>query len=176
MKKNNIIIVGIFLLVILILGAILLKGGAKDKWICKNGQWIRQGSPKVSQPRTPCQGARMGQELPEIPPDSTVVSFYSWLIKNTDAISTGSYKTSPYLADSYKQKIPQLISSAQSSTYNPFVCSDEQLKSYKMSKSSVKDHTGLVNVEATFGTGEKPILVQLQTQGKSWKIQNITCP
>ncbi len=175
MKNKKIVIVGIFLLVSLIVGPVFFKG-SNDQWICKDGQWIRQGSPKVSQPQTPCQGARTGEELPSIPPDSTVVSFYSWLLKNTDALSSQSYKKSQYLTDSYKQKIPQLIASTHDSAYKPFVCADIQPSSYKIIKSSTTKQTATVEIEETFETGKKTSLVQLQTQGKDWKIQNVICP
>src|SRR5256885_16876336 len=118
MKKKALFTVALLFLVTVFLTIFFTE--QKNSWICKDGEWVRQGSPKVSQPKTVCPGKNSAIVLPTIPPDSTVVNFYNWLMKNTDALSNGSYKKSPYLTDALKKTVPQLVIAAKDTAYNPF--------------------------------------------------------
>lgn len=164
--KKLFIFTGILLVAIL---AFTLFKGSQDKWICKEGEWIRQGSPKTSQPTTECKGKRIGEEMPAIPPDSTVASFYTWIQKEENT-PDDAYKTNPYLADNFKKRL------SQSSTTNPFLCSDQKLTSYKLSKSSITDRKAIVQTEQSFDTEKKLVPFELEAVGKEWKITNIECP
>src|SRR5882724_6457887 len=167
MKKILLISFGI--LVIFIISIILFQK-PKDKCICKDGQWIRFGSPTTSQPTTPCTGKRTGPELPAIPPDSAVVSLYTWILKEDDVIANEAYKKSPYLADSFKQIISQKKSS------NPFFCQDKPLINYKILKSSTNQTKATVTIEQTFEAEKVTVPLELQAVNKKWIITAIKCP
>ena len=174
MIKKILIVFGI--IVLLAVGFGIFIKTQQDVWICRDGQWIRKGSPKTNPPHSPCAGKSTTVELPTIPPDSTVVSFYTWLNKTEDVLTNESYKNSPYLTDSYKQKLPQNISSNTEPNYNPFTCTTQNPTSYKITKSTTKQTTAVVLIEQTFPTEKKSIPIELQAKGKNWKINNIKCP
>lgn len=167
MKKKIFFSIGIIFLIII--GLIFFQG-KKDKWICKDGLWTRIGSPKFSQPTTPCTGKRKDQELPSIPPDSTVVSFYNLLLKEDNIVTNEAYKNSPYLTDSVKQKINPEVGETQL-----FFCSDEQPKSYKITQSSTNQTKATVTIEETFEAQKVMVPISLQAVEKQWKITEIKC-
>lgn len=59
MKKVNIIIVAVIVVLIVLLGIRFLSG--EDDWICKNGEWIKHGNPSAPKPTKPC-GNQTAQE------------------------------------------------------------------------------------------------------------------
>jgi len=52
MKKVNIIITAVLVVLIALLGVRFLSG--EDNWICKNGEWIKHGNPSAPKPTKPC--------------------------------------------------------------------------------------------------------------------------
>lgn len=59
MKKINIVIAAILVVLIVILGVRFLSG--EDNWICQNGEWVKHGNPSASKPTKPC-GNQTSQE------------------------------------------------------------------------------------------------------------------
>jgi hypothetical protein len=174
MKKTLFIVLGLIILG----GAVLVffQSNRNDIWICQNGEWIRKGSPKTNPPKSECAGQSTTVQLPTIPPDSTVVSFYTWLDKTPDAMTNQAYKNSQYLTDSYKQTVTKLASESAELNYNLFTCSTEKPTSYKITKSTTKQTTAVVLIEQTFASEKKGLPIELQAVGKNWQISNIKCP
>lgn len=166
----------LLLVIVLVIGVVLfvkIPAKSQDHWECRSGEWIRIGSPKVSQPKTICPGKSSSGKLPLLPPDSTVVSFYNWLSKAQGPLKSGSYKESQYLTDGYKKKI-SLVSVASS---NPFTCSEEEAVSYRIIKSSVNNNTtAIVELEQIQKTEKILLSVELKVVGQDWKIDDVKCP
>lgn len=75
MKNATTIIVGF---IVLLVGGLLLfnyfQGQGKDAWVCKDGQWVKQGEPKEPMPEGPCEkGERVEDEKPEEEEEEEVV-------------------------------------------------------------------------------------------------------
>jgi hypothetical protein len=162
MKKYKLalLLIGCVVLILgIIIGAVFVSQ-SNNSWVCKDGQWLRQGSPQYSQPKTPCVGTKKAQTNPVLPPDSTVAGFYTAL-KN--APQNGS-------------ESPIHISSYVSASYNkPDFCSTEQLKSFKILKAAASQSKAQVNVQLQFETKTATASVDLIGEGSQWKIMKITC-
>jgi hypothetical protein len=169
MKKKSILITSAVVVLFLFLGTILIRN-QQDAWLCKEGTWVRKGSPRVSQPTTPCKGNRIEEEMPTIPPDSIVVSFYRLIQKDKSQFEKDGYKKNPYLADSFKMNI------AKNPTLNPFLCSDKPLTNYALTKSSIIHRKAIVQTQQSFDIEKKIVPFELEAIGKEWKIINIKCP
>lgn len=92
MKKVNIIVVAILVVLIAVLGIRFLSG--EDDWICKNGEWIKHGNPSASKPTKPC-GNQIAQEndiVVNLPQTNQVVE--SPLILNGKARGTWFFEAS----------------------------------------------------------------------------------
>ena len=51
--KKIVIIIGVLILGILAVRFFL--GGPEDTWLCQNGEWVKHGNPKATQPTTVCE-------------------------------------------------------------------------------------------------------------------------
>lgn len=148
---------------------------ATDYWQCKNGEWVRIGSPQISQPKTSCYGKKL-ELLPVVPPDSTIINFYKWLDKQKNTTPNQEYRNNPYVSSSYKKKSDQSGNISTNINYNPLICSDQSLISYKILKSSISKFSAKVEVEESFQTNKITIPFDLQAAGGEWQITKITCP
>ena len=57
MSKFDKSIVAIFLVALLVISGIILLvifSGAKNEWVCKDGQWVKYGNPETQKPNTKC--------------------------------------------------------------------------------------------------------------------------
>ncbi len=167
--KKKLLFIGL-ILVILVGTALFFFSNPKDAWICKDGEWIRKGSPKTSQPITPCAGQNTRTKLPVVPPESALVSFYTWLIKE-DASALESYKTSPYLAESYKISLASLIKTGE----NPFLCSSETLTAITPKKTTLQGTKATLQFEQKFQTETKQASAEVVAVNEAWEITKITC-
>ena len=150
---------GIIIILLAIIGtAIIIQG--KNAWVCKDGTWTRVGSPQTSEPKQPCPGAHSAISSPTIPPDSTVAGFYTEQMKIQNAAGEAPVKTNTYLSSTYKK---------------PDLCSDEQLKSFKIGKAVSTQPKANVAVELHFETKSTNAQVELIGEGTRWKISKIAC-
>jgi hypothetical protein len=167
--KKKLLFIGIILVILVGIGLFFFLN-QKNSWVCKDGEWIRKGSPKTSQPTAPCAGQNTKTKLPVVPPESTLVSFYTWLIKE-DASALESYKTSPHLADAYKTTIETQIIAGK----NPFLCSTETLEGITPIKTSLQGLKATIQFKQKFQSVKKSVIAQVQAEKDAWKITNITC-
>lgn len=167
MNKKLIFISG--LLVILIGTFVLLNLNPKDTWICKDGVWVRKGSPKMSQPITPCAGGNTKMKLPVVPPESALVGFYT-SIKKEDTYTQDSYKLSPYLSDLYIAAIEK-----KKPGENPVLCSKELFVGITPKKTSLQDMKAIIQFEQKFKSEIKAAIAYVQVEKDVWKITNIAC-
>lgn len=167
--KKMLLFIGVILL-ILVGTALFFVSNPKDAWICKDGEWIRKGSPKTSQPTTPCSGQNTKIKLPVVPPESALVSFYTWLIKE-DASALESYKTNPNLAESYKISLESLIETGN----NPFLCSSETLIAITPKKTTLHGAKATLHFEQKFQTETKQAVAEVVAVKDTWEITNISC-
>lgn len=63
MKKRNLIIVGVIILVLV--GIILFSRFREDSWICENGKWVKHGNPSSEIPSYSCDNNIIGGERDE---------------------------------------------------------------------------------------------------------------
>ena len=56
MKRAVIIAVAILLAATAVVVGVRFLGGDEDKWICINGEWVKQGNPVSPKPTVPCPG------------------------------------------------------------------------------------------------------------------------
>ena len=60
--KKVIIIFGILIVFIAVVFSLrFLLGGSEDNWLCRSGEWVKHGNPRVPPPAMPC--AKNGEEL-----------------------------------------------------------------------------------------------------------------
>ena len=164
MKKTLILSVSFIIIITSIAGFFFAK---KDAWVCKDGLWIREGSPKTSQPTAPCAGSPKIPPLPVVPPESTVIQFYKNSGTGEDSPSTQFSKQAAFFTENLKQKM--LNSSA-------YACLDDHPEKYTIKKSTVKNAKATVQIEEIIKTEKKIVLFDLIASGKEWKIDNIGCP
>jgi hypothetical protein len=111
-------------------------------------------------------------------PEDTTKSFYTWYLGSAqNPISTGSYKTSPYLTDHFKSNIDGFAQN-YNPQYDPIFCTVNQTQSYNISKAISSDNQTKVTVQITDKNVDAPkplynvILVQVNGV---WKIDDIMC-
>jgi len=70
-----------------------------------------------------------------LPPVDVARNFYSWYIfYQGNPLTTGAYKTSDYLADSYKKTISSLLSVSNDPKYDPVFCPQNKLTDFAVSR------------------------------------------
>lgn len=55
---------GILIIIAAVIGGLAIFSG-EDKWVCSNGQWVKQGNPKTAMPTAPCGDNLIGGQKDE---------------------------------------------------------------------------------------------------------------
>lgn len=151
---------------ILIAGIIFYSTRPQDRWECREGTWTRIGSPKTTQPTTPCVGNANKPKLPDTPPESILYSLYStFKIAKTSPSPELSLGTKYYSA-SFKNKISKNIKT----------CFETQTKNISIRKRNITNSTASVLVDQTIDDKKIPVIFDLIVSDEIWLIDNISCP
>ncbi len=121
-----------------------------------------------------------------LPPQQVTENFYDWYLTTIgesgndtfrNPLVDKAYHDSPYLTDSFVGYIDDLLDNFESefggAGYDPFFCA--QAIPTEMTPDVTFEHHGITSVVVRSSFPNHMITVDLQPDGDSWRISNITC-
>lgn len=123
-------------------------------------------------------GADAFEVLPQLPPSlgpaETVQAFYNWYIHyRGNPLTSGAYKSSPYLGAEFVQKVEKLTGSFSGGGYDPIICAQDIPSSFTVSGTNPSGAGSAVLVSTNF-PGHSFIVHLAQVKGR-WVISDVTC-
>lgn len=150
-------------------------GGDEDIWICRNGEWIRHGKPSTSKPTSSCTKNNQVKKERATPKEIAEI-FYSWYLEqNTNPLTSGAYKTSGYLTDSFREKIDETLASLEQGGIDPFLCSQDKPNLISFEQQKIDGGNTTVKAIGRLGENTTAFKVLLQLVNNEWKINEVNC-
>jgi hypothetical protein len=143
--------------------------------IQENGRWLIDNVtaleiPTANQPAEPETA------------DAVVRAFYSWYLgyfgdpagdNFRNPLVDKAYRDTPYLTESFVQHIDELLQSFNGAGYDPFLCAQDIPT--EMSPEVTFTRNGMAGVTMRSSFPNHMVVVDLQSEGDSWLISNVTC-
>ncbi|MBN1179776.1 MAG: DUF3828 domain-containing protein [Anaerolineae bacterium] len=117
------------------------------------------------------------------PPEQTVRLFYDWYLAasaydeasqtRTGPLSTGAYRSSTHLTESFIQQVDQHLASPEQGSYDPFLCAQDVPESFTIGQATRSASTASLRVETSFEG--HAFTVALRLVDDAWRIDGVTC-
>lgn len=106
-------------------------------------------------------------------PEESTSAFYNWYVTYPGgALTSGAYKTSPFLTDALKQKIEQTVAD-NGAGFDPVVCATSLPLGIRTSPATINADLARVEVQTDLPNS---FAVQLRIVEGQWKLDAIICP
>lgn len=142
----------------------------KNTWICKNGNWVKQGNPAYPAPITGC-----GQSIVSTAtPADVVKTFYDWYLAHEgNPLSDGAYQNNSQLTSTFISEIDKFIQGGPG--FDPFLCAQDKPLSLETGNAKIENGIATVVVTQKFSTQNRQIPITLKKYNGQWQIDKINC-
>ncbi|SRR5258708_3707370 len=170
MKKQYVIVGGVGILLVIIILVFVFS----QKSPTQSGTTQTPITP-IKSGQTPI---KPGSSVDISSPTSVATAFYSWYISYPgNPLSSGAYKTSPYLADSFKQTIANFSNNSTDRNSDPVFCTPNKTKIFAadlLNSSSTISKANVMIHEKSDG-GRNLYRVVLMNSNNTWIITDVMC-
>jgi len=116
-------------------------------------------------------------ETPEVSPEEVVSRFYRWYIGYPgNPLADQEYRTSPYLAESFIQKVDETLASLAGGGYDPILLAQDIPESFAVDNAVISDNEASAIVHLHWSGNPLPSdrKIALKRIDGQWKISDIS--